>query len=102
MAYPIEGLPSDTTANPLPGDVLCGRGGGTNHHSGNNHWRSLVSANKRLYLTLPKRQKALLAKSIVHAIRSHNPRGRFLQRGVDGLWHDIGDRKACDKTSQAL
>lgn len=88
--------------NPLPSDVLCGRGGGTNHHIGNSHWRNLVSANKRLYLTLPKRQKALVAKSIVHAIRSQNPPGRFLQKADDEFWYDIGDKRACEKTSQAL
>ena len=88
--------------NPLPSDVLCGRGGGTNHHIGNSHWRNLVSANKRLYLTLPKRQKALVAKSIVHAIRTQNPPGRFLQKADDELWYDIGDKRACEKTSQAL
>ncbi|KAL3795643.1 hypothetical protein HJC23_002050 [Cyclotella cryptica] len=90
------------TTNPRASDVLCGRGGGTNHHIGNNHWRNLVSANKRLYLTLPKRQKALVAKSIVHAIRTQNPPGRFLQKADDELWYDIGDRRACEKTSQAL
>jgi hypothetical protein len=97
-----DGNPRDPIVTPLPSDVLCGRGGGTNHHPGNSNWRSLVSANKRLYLTLPKRQKGLVAKSIVHAVRSQNPPGRFLQRDEHGLWYDIGDDKAWFKTSQAL
>lgn len=84
-------------------DVLCGRGGGTNHHVGNSHWRALVAANKRLYITLPKKQKILVAKSIVHAIRSQKPPGRFLQKDTTtNLWDDIGDLKATEKTSQAL
>ena len=87
---------------PLSGDVLCGRGGGTNYHIGNSYWRQLVGANKRLYLTLPKRHKALVAKSIVHAIRSRDPPGRFLEKEKDGMWYDIGDRRAREKTSQAL
>lgn len=84
-------------------DVLCGRGGGTNHHVGNAHWRKLVNSNKRLYISLPKKQKALVAKSIVHAIRAQNPPGRFLARNPkNSLWCDIGDQKATEKTSQAL
>ena len=88
---------------PHPHDVLCGRGGGTNNHLGNSHWRTLVAANKELYVTLPKRQKILLSRSIVHAVRSQNPPGRFLQRDSDtDLWYDVGDQRAQEKTSQAL
>ena len=54
--YPLKDIPQ-----PHPHDVLCGRGGGTNNHIGNSHWRMLVAANKQLYITLPKRQKMLLS-----------------------------------------
>ena len=101
-----DGTPLKDITDYAPSDVLCGRGGGTNHHHGNNYWRALVAANKRLYISLPKKQKALVAKSIVHAIRSAapgKPGGRFLQKdGITNLWSDIGDVKAAEKTSQAL
>ncbi|GAX10433.1 hypothetical protein FisN_21Lh132 [Fistulifera solaris] len=84
-------------------DVLCGRGGGTNAHVGNAHWRMLVAANKELYVSLPKKQKMLLSKSIVNAVRSQNPPGRFLQKdNKTNLWYDVGDQRAQEKTSQAL
>lgn len=84
-------------------DVMCGRGGGTNNHAGNQHWRSLVTSNKRLYLSLPKRRKMQVAKSIVQAIRMQNPPGRFLQKdSKTKMWYDIGDETAQHKTSQAL
>jgi hypothetical protein len=96
--YPLRDI-----RNPHPHDVLCGRGGATNSHIGNSHWRTLVTTNKELYVTLPKRQKQLLSKSIVHAVRSQIPPGRFLQKDVPtGLWFDVGDVKAQEKTSQAL
>lgn len=96
--YPLK----DITA-PHPHDVLCGRGGGTNNHIGNSHWRMLVAANKQLYVTLPKRQKMLLSRSIVNAVRSQNPPGRFLQRdSKTNKWFDVGDQRAQEKTSQAL
>jgi hypothetical protein len=63
----------------------------------------LVAANKQLYVTLPKRQKMLLSRSIVHAVRSQTPPGRFLQKdSKSDRWCDIGDQRAQEKTSQAL
>lgn len=98
-----DGTPLKNIEKHRSQDVLCGRGGGTNHHVGNAHWRKLVNNNKRLYLSLPKKQKALVAKSIVHAVRAQNPPGRFLAKDpTNSLWCDIGDQKATEKTSQAL
>ena len=88
---------------PKEHDVLCGRGGSINSHIGNEFFRQLVEKRKRVYLTARfKREKRLIASSIVSDIRSKG--GRFLARkgGKDGYWEDIGDEKARDKTSQAL
>lgn len=44
-----------------------------------------------------------ISRSIVKAVRSLDPPGRFLDKDpVTGLWHDIGHKKAVEKTSQAL
>lgn len=88
--------------DPATNDVLCGRGGSINSHPGNERFRTLVEKRKRVYLTARfKREKRLIASSIVSEIRNLN--GRFLQRdSKSGLWKDIGDEKARDKTSQAL
>lgn len=44
-----------------------------------------------------------ISRSIVDAVRSMTPPGRFLDKDPEtGLWNDIGDRKAIEKTSQAL
>lgn len=84
-------------------DVLCGRGGGTNNHIGNENFRVLVTRKKREYLNSSKREKPLVSKSIVDEIRGMNPPGRFLQKNEStNLWYDIGDQKAREKTSQAL
>jgi hypothetical protein len=54
-------------------------------------------------VTSTKKQKMSISRSIVEAVRSMNPPGRFLDKdSVTGLWSDIGDRKAIEKTSQAL
>ena len=93
---------------PNPNDVLCGRGGNINSHRGNEQFRSFVEKRKRVYLTARfKREKRLIASSIVNEIRAMDPPGRFLARkgsmkDDSGYWYDIGDEKARDKTSQAL
>ena len=44
-----------------------------------------------------------ISRSIVQAVRSLDPPGRFLDKDkVTNLWHDIGHKKAVEKTSQAL
>jgi len=54
-------------------------------------------------VTSTKKQKMQISRSIVDAIRSLNPPGRFLDKHPEtGLWYDIGDRKAIEKTSQTL
>jgi hypothetical protein len=86
-----------------PHDVLCGRGGGTNNHAGNEAFRDLVTAQKVLYLHSSKRDKPYVSRGIVRAVRNQHPPGRFIQKNEsNGLWYDIGDNKAREKTSQAL
>jgi len=89
--------------SPHTHDVLCGRGGSSNRHIGNTNFRDLVQSNKALYVTLTKRQKMMVARSIVQIVRSQNPPGRFLQKDPEtALWFDIGRARALEKTSQAL
>eukprot|EP00540_Astrosyne_radiata_P013477 CAMPEP_0116841796 /NCGR_PEP_ID=MMETSP0418-20121206/11152_1 /TAXON_ID=1158023 /ORGANISM="Astrosyne radiata, Strain 13vi08-1A" /LENGTH=392 /DNA_ID=CAMNT_0004472319 /DNA_START=115 /DNA_END=1293 /DNA_ORIENTATION=+ len=85
-------------------DVLCGRGGLTNHHPGNVFFRRLVRMKQESYLLASKRAKAGVAKEIVECIRGLQPPGRFLKKDPQnpGVWVEIGDRKAREKTSQAL
>lgn len=108
-------------------DVLCGRGGLTNNHPGNVFFRSLVRDRQEKYLFASKRDKALVAHGIVDVIRQLDPPGRFLKKmkddgkygkngssggdnndddnemgGEGGYWVEIGNKKAREKTSQAL
>ena len=94
----------EKSPKPHANDVLCGRGGSINNHIGNENYRIIVNRKKRVYLTARfKREKRLIAASIVQEVRSLDPPGRFLARDSrNGTWYDIGDLKARDKTSQAL
>lgn len=86
-------------AKPLSNDILCGRGGSSNRHLGNIHFRELVAANKQTYVGLTKKQKMLVARKIVDAI--HSTGGRFLAKDLDtGMFYDIGLPRSLEKTSQ--
>jgi hypothetical protein len=105
MTVKINVDAEERVCKPNSNDVLCGRGGFINSHGGNENFRKLVEKRKRVYLTSRfKREKRLIASSIVIEIRNMKPSGRFLAKtpGKDGPWYDIGDEKARDKTSQAL
>lgn len=55
------------------------------------------------YVACPKPQKGKFSKMIVDEIKSRNPPGRFLKQDASTkLWYDIGEKKALDKTRQAL
>jgi hypothetical protein len=82
-------------------DVLCGRGGATNSHPGNVYYRKLTDQYRLHYASVKKCYKTNVAKTVVKAIR--NRHGRFLKRsGKHGMWYEIGDLAAKEKTSQTL
>lgn len=87
--------------NPRDSDVLCGRGKATLMHPGNRTYRGLVDLNKQYYATVGNAEKIKITRSIVAGIRLL--RGRFLEWDAKtGTWNDIGEKKAVEKTSQAL
>jgi len=86
-------------------DVLSGRGGRINAHSGNVHFRELVESHKRDYLDprTKKLEKAIIAARLVASIRNLDPPGKFLKEDPHtGMWVEIGDERAWKKAGQAL
>lgn len=112
----IGGDPAYLTNVVKPGvhDVLCGRGGGTNNHSGNVKFRQLVNEHKITYLAASKVEKPKVAREVVKLWRALDPPGRFLARTDDSkrgpgsvkaegnVWYDVGDKKGREKASQCL
>ena len=95
-------LPSTVGTNIFnDADVLSGRGGGTNVHPGNREFRDAINLHRRAYLKARKNDKPTISRSIVRAIRQNG--GRFLKKDeASGLFFEIGDDAAREKTSQAL
>jgi hypothetical protein len=91
--------PSEIITQILEHDVLCGRGGETNHHTGNIKYRQLVKCYQPLYIASKRRDKPRIAQTIVQHVRQNG--GRFLKK-QGNTWRDVGNTKAREKTSQAL
>ncbi len=84
-------------------DVLCGRGTKHCNQPGNMMYHTLVRTFIVDYAKAKKKNdKTEISKAIVSAIRNASPGGRFLNKGSDGYLHEIGDKKAWEKTSQLL
>jgi hypothetical protein len=90
-------------AEPHANDVLSGRGAGITKHEGNKRWRELIRRHRQQYNLLPRNQRPIIAESIVQAVRSLSPPGRFLAKdAATQVWYDIGDERATEKTAQAM
>ena len=95
--------PLENIKVPHDNDIMYGRGGGTNHHPGNKMYRKLVEDKKLDYVNSKRLDKPLVALYIIRTWRTQVPPGRFLKMDEKtGLWNDVGDKKAREKTSQAL
>jgi len=96
--WPLKGI-----KEPHENDVMYGRGGGTNHHPGNKRYRKMVESRKVKYVNSKRLDKPLVALEIIREWRAQWPPGRFLKHNdKTGCWDDVGDKKAREKTSQAL
>ncbi|CAB9515941.1 Transcriptional regulator [Seminavis robusta] len=100
----LENATAQGVADPGINDVISGRGDTINRHPGNVHFRKLVEEKRRVYLSSHfKREKRLIAETIVAAIKSLDPPGRFLSKDTKtGLWFPIDEDRAREKASQAL
>jgi hypothetical protein len=82
-------------------DVLSGRGGGTNVHSGNRYYRELILSQCSAYEEATKMMKPEISRQIV--INIHKRGGRFLRKSkTDVMYYEIEECTAKEKTSQAL
>lgn len=95
---------SMSTMYPGRHDLLLGRGGETNNHSGNITFRGLIEQYKPTYQSAPKGQKPEIAQMLVNQWRALDPPGRFMAKSPDNedLWVDIGDMAARRRASKSL
>jgi hypothetical protein len=83
-------------------DVLCGRGGRSNHHIGNKRYRLVVAKMKYLYQKCAaKTMKTDLSRAIVKHCTSYGARFLKLDES-NGKYYILSKGEARKKTSQAL
>lgn len=89
--------------NPHVNDVLMGRGGKNNQHSGNEHLRQIARVESERYRLSTKKGKSAISRQLVKQMRDLNPPARFLKKEADsGEWVEVGEDTAREKASQVL
>ena len=55
-------------------------------------------------MTSTKKQKMMISRAVVEEVKTKlNPPGRFLEKNAEtGLWHEVTDKRALEKTAQAF
>lgn len=86
--------------DPTGNDVLFGRGGHTNAHAGNVHFRRMALDLQPLYVASSREGKFNISKMLIEGVR--NGGHRFLEKGSDGSWHEVTWKFARKKASQVL
>lgn len=93
--------PARVFSEPRKDDVLCGRGGRSNHHAGNKRYRGEVKNLKVWYKSSAKTQKTDLSQCLVNYVQSYG--GRFLKQDkTTKKWYVVTNNEARKKASQAL
>ena len=89
-----------TVCVPTEDDVLFGRGGFTNNRPGNIFFRQEALSLRPWYEHSSKEEKYVISNILLESVKSRG--GRFLEKGSDGLWHEVIGNGARRKASQAL
>lgn len=94
-------LPAGFT--PSDDDVICGRGKKCYTHIGNERFRLRVMTFLQDYSQArSKVDKSAVLSKVVEEVRLNSPSGGFVKQDSRGIWHEVGDFLAREKTSQAF
>jgi hypothetical protein len=98
---PRRTIDESCAIEPTDDDVLFGRGGHTNLHPGNIRFREKARELRKWYEGChSKEDKYHVSNVMVDCFKSKGH--RFLEKGSDGLWHEVIGNGARKKASQAL
>lgn len=70
---------------PHVNDVLMGRGGKNNQHSGNERLRKLARRHTEKYKTASKKGKSALSRELVQEVRDLDPPARYVGHNTDSV-----------------
>jgi hypothetical protein len=107
MADATQGKSADlhVLVDPLPSDVMLGRGRSFLRHPGNKRLKTVVEMNTQRYLNATNRnEKTCITQEIVRIIQTYGTvPGRFLRHDAKaGGWYQVDDHEARVKVSHAV
>jgi hypothetical protein len=100
-----QDLRQDLLVDPLPSDVMLGRGRAFLRHPGNMRLNTVVNMNMQRYLNAGSRnEKTWITEEIVEIIQTCGNRpGRFLRyKPKAGGWYEVDDEEARVKVSHTV
>jgi hypothetical protein len=100
-----QDLRQDLLVDPMPSDVMLGRGRAFLHHPGNRRLNAVVKMNMQRYLKATNRnEKTWITEEIVQIIQKcGSPPGRFLRyKPKAGGWYEVDDEEARVKVSHTV
>jgi len=86
-------------------DILLGRGGKNNMHTGNEKLRELAREVAQQYHRSSKKEKSYLSRTLVQKVKEMDPPGRFLRKHTkENQWEDMSDDedKCREKCAQVI
>lgn len=87
-------------------DVMLGRGGESNYHSGNIAFRHMVQQYKERFRLGSRTEKNKVIDEVVTQWRDQDPIGRFVAKKKtdtgDVVWYDVGDALAKKRAAKSL
>jgi hypothetical protein len=86
--------------DPLPSDVLFGRGKPIQERPGNVRFREILDTHTELYDKSEKGAKSAVMAYIVHLVKEED--GRFLKELEDGGWVEVDEATAQAKVGRAF
>jgi hypothetical protein len=97
---PRRELDDTRTVEPTDDDILLGRGGHTNIHPGNVRFREKALELSPWYESCSKDDKYHVSNVLIISMKREGR--RFLEKGMDGLWHEVVENYGVRKKASQL
>lgn len=94
----VQPSPAPLTIQPMPQDILFGRGVGCQNHPGNIRFREIAEAYKVQYDNVPRSKRRVIMSTLRNALQVSG--SRFLRCNKDGNWEECTAAEVDTKIGQ--
>lgn len=97
----VTKIDQSSLIKPTEKDIVLGRGGHSNNHPGNKHFREKALELRPVYEACEsKEEKYRISQELVDCMKAENR--QFLRKNSDGQWYEVVGNDVRKKASQAL